>query len=219
VDVSPPLDTLSPTRPSQEGTAEPAEASQPRVRGEGMTSSDWSDEHVFALFASGDERALAEAYRRWSRLVYTVALRSTGNREDADDVTQAAYVSAWRGRSGYDPAKGSLPAWLLTIVRRRLADHWETRSRETRRTTAMAQVVVEASPVTVDGIVDRVLLSDELDRLGEPQRRIMELAFFQDLTHAQIASLLDLPLGTVKSHVRRSLSRLRTRLEVDGGAL
>ena len=87
-------------------------------------------------FSAGDEAALEEAYRRWSRLVYTVALRSTGNREDAADVTQVTFVSAWRGRSGFDPAKGVLPAWLMSIARRRIADHWEDRSRDARRTEA-----------------------------------------------------------------------------------
>ena len=181
---------------------------------------DEGDDVVATRFRDGDDEALAAAYQRWSGLVHTSAVRATGNAADAADITQAVFVSAWRGRHGFDPAKGCLPGWLMSITRRRIADHWEERSRELRRVSAVAGASGEDEPeAPSDFVIDRVLLADELSRLGEPQHRIMELAFFQDLTHGQIASLLDLPLGTVKSHIRRSLDRLRTRLEVDGAAL
>ncbi len=193
---------------------------EPLSKPGGSQVRDDADEVVASRFRSGDDDALADAYHRWSGLVYTSAWRATGNPADAADITQAVFVSAWRGRQGFDPMKGSLPGWLMTITRRRIADHWEERSRDARRVAAVATAAdPEAAGPSSEFVIDRVLLADELERLGEPQRRIIELAFFQDLTHAQIAGLLDLPLGTVKSHIRRSLDRLRSRLEVDGAAL
>lgn len=177
----------------------------------------WDDDEVGRAFAAGDEHALAEAYRRWSAFVHTLALRSLRDATEAEDVTQQVFVSAWRGRGGFDPAR-SLPAWLTGITRNAVADAHARRARERRDALAVATSTGPDPEPETATIADRLTVADELARLGEPQRTILALAFYDDLTHDQISERLDLPLGTVKSHIRRSLLRLRDRLEVAHGA-
>lgn len=185
---------------------------------------DPDDAEVGRRFAAGEERALAEAYERWAGQVHGMAVRAFGQGPDAEDVTQQVFVAAWTGRARFRPDESPLPAWLVGICRHKIADAWARRDKQRREADAAISEAQSrpGGPVTagVDtAATDRVLLLDELDNLGQPQRGIIELAFFEDLTHAQIAERTGLPLGTIKSHIRRTLERLRIRLEVDGGAL
>ncbi|WP_231839521.1 RNA polymerase sigma factor [Blastococcus saxobsidens] len=181
------------------------------------------DAEVGRRFAAGDEQALALAYERWAGQLHGMAVRAFGPGPDAEDVTQQTFISAWTGRARFRPDQGPLPAWLTGVCRHKIADTWARRDRQRREAEAAVSQVQAApaggtTPAVDTAVADRMLVLEELDRLGQPQRGIIELAFFADLTHAQIAERTGIPLGTVKSHIRRTLERLRNRLEVDGAA-
>jgi RNA polymerase sigma-70 factor (ECF subfamily) len=172
-----------------------------------------------AGLAAGKEDVLAEVYRRWSALVFTIALQRLGDRGDAEEVTQQVFVSAWRSRETLMPSDTALPRWLVGIAKHRIADWLAARDRDRRLAAASTAAHLQLDEPAADRVVDRLVIADELDRIGDPRRTILRLAFYEDQTYEQISNRLDMPLGTVKSHVRRGLLHLRSRLrEVAGDA-
>ena len=182
------------------------------------------DAAVGERFRAGDEAALALAYERWGSLVHGLAVRAVGSVE-AEDVTQQVFIAAWRSRHRFDAARGPLAAWLVGITRHEVADAHQRAGRAGRVDLVPDPAAVGRSapapvaPAVDDLVPEQLLVREELARIGQPQRTVVELAFFDDLTHAEIAARTGLPLGTVKSHLRRTLTRLRTRMEASRVAL
>ncbi|MFI5806797.1 RNA polymerase sigma factor [Streptomyces sp. NPDC051561] len=167
--------------------------------------------------ARGEEAALAAAYERWGSLVYSLALRALRDPQDAEDATQQVFFAAWRGRNGFDPARGSLGGWLVGITRHAIADGLAARTRRARLTTLATahqeDALRHSQHNESEEALTRVLLLETLSRLPAVQRRLLGLAIWGDLTHSQISRETGLPLGTVKSHIRRGLQALRKIIE------
>lgn len=163
-------------------------------------------------FADGGDPALGSAYDRYGSLVYTFCRRTVGH-HDATEVAQDVFVAAWRSQNSYDHNRGGLGGWLIAIARNKAIDHLRRHGRQpsiTRDEDGAAMAGVRTDEVAM--IADRMLLSEALSELAPRARRVVELAFLHDLTHEQIAEKTHLPLGTVKSDVRRSLPTLQRAL-------
>ncbi|MFI1825634.1 RNA polymerase sigma factor [Streptomyces sp. NPDC020412] len=176
------------------------------------------EEDLARGLVAADDEAFAAIYQRWGSLVHTMAARSLGDAHEAEDVTQQVFVGAWRGRHGFRPERGPLGAWLVGITRRKIVDALAARTRRLALADSAAQDatptrLVQAAP---DDVLDRVLLIQALSRLPRAQREVLGMTFYEDLTQVQIAERTGVPLGTVKSHARRGLHRLRTVIDQDG---
>jgi RNA polymerase sigma-70 factor (ECF subfamily) len=166
-------------------------------------------------FPCGDEATLREAYDAHGSLVYNLCRRSLGT-EDAADATQEVFLSAWRARHRYDPDRGALAGWLVGIAKNRVIDVLRAKG---RRVQTVDSDVEFGTPEEVGQLADRLLMAEALDQLGDRARRVVELHFYEDMTHVEISETCDIPLGTVKSDLRRSLERIRRHLEQSDGLL
>lgn len=168
-------------------------------------------------FVAGDRDALKDLYDQHGPAVYTFAKRAIGP-ELAQDLTQEVFLSAWRARSSYNPSKGSLGGWLMGITKNRLIDSYRKSGRRVDEAELSEPVQQRASNDEHNrfGILaDRMVLTAAMNTLPERQKQVLTMAFWGDRTQQQISEDVNLPLGTVKSDMRRGLLRLRAELERD----
>ena len=186
------------------------------ARAEGSAEDRAADRAAVGRMAAGESGALAELYDRHARGVYSLALRILQHPADAEDVVQEVFSQAWRQASRYDAARGVVAAWLMTLTRSRAIDRLRARRTRIERSIESSSVgfpdtapLPETEMLSVEQVA---LVRAALDALPLLQRIAIELAYYEGLTHAEIAERLEQPLGTVKTRIRLALARLRDTL-------
>ncbi len=176
------------------------------------------DESLMAAAAVGDESALGELYDRHAGAMLGVALRILKVRQDAEDLVHDVFVEAWQKARDFDAERGSVRSWLLVRVRSRGVDRLRTLQAARRRgLVADTDGAAEAVPVAaIWDTPDRERVRRALDVLPEPQRVLIELAYFEGMTCSEMAAHCAIPIGTVKSRLSAAMGKLRTALATAG---
>lgn len=203
-----------PAGSSPRPTHAPARSSRP------ISVRDRAELAVLRRMAAGDERALAELHDRWARSVHAAVLRLVGDPEAAEEIVEATFWQAWQQASRYEPARGAVSTWLVTIGRSRALDLLRSRRRSREDLFVSTRALADIPAPTGDPALQaeaherrrfvRLALSD----LPPEQRQVLELSYFAGLSQAEIADRTGLPLGTVKTRSRLAIRKLRTTLEI-----
>ena len=163
---------------------------------------------LVSAIRSGDQGAMASLYDRYSSIVYSVALRVLGDTGAAEDVLQDVFMQLWRNPGSFDSSRGSLGAWLAVIARNRAIDGLRKRRPE----NDIEDVVLSIEP-DLAAEADRSRAAGKvrglLETMPASQRAALEMAYFQGLTHSEIAAKTGEPLGTIKTRIRAGLTALR----------
>lgn len=183
----------------------------------GLAGSTAADQNALERVARGEHDALAELYDRHGRVVYSLALRIVRDQGDAEDVVQEVFSQAWKLASRYDSRRGHVIAWLLTMARSRAIDR--VRGRSARPAAVVDERVMLDLPDAAQPVDEQLAwaarasqIRSAFETLPLLQRMAIELAFYEGLTHSEIAERLEVPLGTVKTRIRQGLLRMKERL-------
>jgi RNA polymerase sigma-70 factor (ECF subfamily) len=179
------------------------------------------DPNLLARVLKGDQQAFSQLYDHSSTLLFTLALRILGNREEAVELLQDVYWEVWRKVSRYDVGRGTPVAWLITLTKSRAIDRLRARaSRGYQATNSLeagtAAEVADPGPSPYETQADqelRAAVEAAVAGLPQAQQQAIELAYYEGLSHAEIASRLNQPLGTVKTRIKLGMSRLRDSLQ------
>jgi RNA polymerase sigma-70 factor, ECF subfamily len=178
------------------------------------------DPSLLANIVKGDEQAFSQLYDHSSTLLYTLAFRILGNRDEAQELLQDVYLEVWRKVTRYDIGRGTPIAWLITVTRSRAIDR--LRARAVRRQHATMQLdetvsadVADLGPSPYETQADqelRMAVGNAITSLPPAQQQAIELAYYEGLSHNEIAAKLNQPLGTVKTRIKLGMSKLREGL-------
>lgn len=172
---------------------------------------------VLQRIAGGDSTAVRECIEKYGGLVWSLARRFSRSFSDAEDATQEIFLDIWRSSAKFDPSRGSAEAYIATIARRRLVDRWRKVKREPPMDTVevLDRVVWSYPPDTAsETSVDMDNAARAFAQLRPRHREVLELALLNGLSHAEIATKMNMPLGTVKSFLRRGLIQVREYMNI-----
>lgn len=177
-----------------------------------------ADEELMPLIGAKDPEAFEVFYDRHGGAAYSLAYRIVGDRAAAEDVTQEAFISLWRSGARFDPTRGSVRSWTLSIVRNRAIDHLRSKAGRAPKLSFDDDAVLEQRPAaehTEEEALARETASEVRGALGalpDDQSKVIQLAYFGGFSHSEIAEILGLPLGTVKGRMRLGLEKVRGEL-------
>jgi RNA polymerase sigma-70 factor (ECF subfamily) len=179
------------------------------------------DRELIAGIAGGDVEALRDVYNRYGSLAYSLAVRILGDPGRAEDVVQDSFMRLWNSSASFDPTRGSLRAWLLTLVRNRAIDQLRGRPGRQRQELELTHELPASGGGSdpwreVSESLERQAIRQALDSLPAEQRRVIELAYYGGYTQTEIAEVVGVSLGTVKGRTRLALEKLSSYLRGRG---